>query len=317
MSIAYDLLFTNPTASYIKSAAPLYVASGETFNSSDLTLKTYNSGDIVLDAGTSTSATGTVKFYDSNVKAATTMTPIGFAAAASDINTFRSNFTNETVIGSINEAYSAAVGGAGGLWLDGGSYAYPNTTYVTDLMVPSGNVGIGATSAGTAKLYVNGNVGIGTTGPSEKLHVVGGIQTSGASAGTNGSYGLMDYSSGMRFISNGIDATTRGTFTFYSRESDQGNQIIPLEIQNDGDVVLVQNSGNVGIGTTAPGAKLQVIGTRDTTYQSNVLSVMDDTAMATGVGGGMILEGKYTAAGGYAGGGAATSASGRRDRAGC
>jgi len=50
VSIAYDLNFTNPTASYIKSTASLYIQAGETFGSSDLTLKTYNAGDVVLDA---------------------------------------------------------------------------------------------------------------------------------------------------------------------------------------------------------------------------------------------------------------------------
>ena len=54
VSIAYDINFTNPTASYIKSAAPLYIQAGETFNSSDLTLKTYNQGTVVIDSSVST-----------------------------------------------------------------------------------------------------------------------------------------------------------------------------------------------------------------------------------------------------------------------
>lgn len=49
VSIAYDLLFSNQTASYIKSSAPLYIEAGELFESNDLSLKTYNSGDLVLD----------------------------------------------------------------------------------------------------------------------------------------------------------------------------------------------------------------------------------------------------------------------------
>lgn len=50
VAVAYDINFTNPTASYIKSAAPLYLQAGETFNSSDLTLRTFNYGDLVFDA---------------------------------------------------------------------------------------------------------------------------------------------------------------------------------------------------------------------------------------------------------------------------
>ncbi|KKU23322.1 MAG: Outer membrane autotransporter barrel domain protein, partial [Candidatus Woesebacteria bacterium GW2011_GWC2_47_16] len=50
VSIAYDLLFTNQTASNIKTSAPFTLEVGESFESNDLTLKTYNSGDIVLDS---------------------------------------------------------------------------------------------------------------------------------------------------------------------------------------------------------------------------------------------------------------------------
>jgi hypothetical protein len=50
VSIAYDLAFTNPTTSYIKSSAPLYLEAGEPFNSSNLTLRTFNSGDIILES---------------------------------------------------------------------------------------------------------------------------------------------------------------------------------------------------------------------------------------------------------------------------
>lgn len=50
MSIAYDLNFTNSTSGNIKSAGPLRIQSGEPFNSSDLTLATYNNGRLVLDS---------------------------------------------------------------------------------------------------------------------------------------------------------------------------------------------------------------------------------------------------------------------------
>ncbi|OGC98011.1 hypothetical protein A2634_03670, partial [Candidatus Amesbacteria bacterium RIFCSPHIGHO2_01_FULL_48_32] len=52
VSIAYDINFTNQTASYLKSSAPLYIQAGEAFESNNLTLKTYNSGVIVLDTDT-------------------------------------------------------------------------------------------------------------------------------------------------------------------------------------------------------------------------------------------------------------------------
>jgi hypothetical protein len=46
---SYDLVFTNQTASVIDSYGPLTIRSGEPGESNSLTLKTYNSGDIILD----------------------------------------------------------------------------------------------------------------------------------------------------------------------------------------------------------------------------------------------------------------------------
>lgn len=55
VGVAYDINLTNPTTSTIKSASPLYVVAGEVFNSSDLTLRTYNSGNVVVDSHLSVS----------------------------------------------------------------------------------------------------------------------------------------------------------------------------------------------------------------------------------------------------------------------
>jgi hypothetical protein len=51
LSVGYDMVFTNQTASYIKSNASISFEAGESFESNPLTLKTYNNGDIVLDTG--------------------------------------------------------------------------------------------------------------------------------------------------------------------------------------------------------------------------------------------------------------------------
>ncbi len=49
VSIAYDLQFTNQTASFIKSYGPLTLEAGEIFESNDLTLRTFNRGNINFD----------------------------------------------------------------------------------------------------------------------------------------------------------------------------------------------------------------------------------------------------------------------------
>jgi hypothetical protein len=71
LSVSYDLAFTNQTASYIRSNAPLTLDTGESWESNDLSLITYNSGKIVAQTGTggmdlSTSSSGTQLRFGSN-----------------------------------------------------------------------------------------------------------------------------------------------------------------------------------------------------------------------------------------------------------
>jgi hypothetical protein len=76
VTMAYDLVFTNQTASTIDSYGPLTVRSGESFESNNLTLKTYNSGNIIFDTATAGkvlvgTGSATLKFTVSDSQAAT------------------------------------------------------------------------------------------------------------------------------------------------------------------------------------------------------------------------------------------------------
>lgn len=82
VSMAYDLQFTNQTSSYIRSNAPLYLETGESYESNNLTLRTYNGGNILLDSGTGSSATGKIGVGPS-------VNPVGF---------FHVSNTNETAL---------------------------------------------------------------------------------------------------------------------------------------------------------------------------------------------------------------------------
>jgi hypothetical protein len=139
-------------------------------------------------------------------------------------------------------------------------------------------------------LNANGNVGIGTTTPNAKLQVEGTIQSGNVNA-TNGSVLLVDnypnghlstmgteYSSGGPVIGYGVypSTTTIGAFlsstpnplprssvnlnkdiSFFTGASQTSAINSPVVTS---EVVRITNTGNVGIGTTAPTNKLEVVG---------------------------------------------------------
>ncbi|MDD4985341.1 MAG: hypothetical protein PHQ43_06060, partial [Dehalococcoidales bacterium] len=58
VSLAYDLVFTNQTIASINSYGPLSIVAGESFESNNLTLTSYNSGNILLNTGATAGKVG-------------------------------------------------------------------------------------------------------------------------------------------------------------------------------------------------------------------------------------------------------------------
>ena len=102
-----------------------------------------------------------------------------------------------------------------------------------------------------------GNVGIGTTAPGAKLEVAGDTIL-GADSGADKLF-INDYGNNYAYITAGdIDRDKSVGLDFQYRNS-AGALADGMKIQSDGDIEIM--NGNVGIGTTAPGAKLHVSGT--------------------------------------------------------
>ena len=107
-----------------------------------------------------------------------------------------------------------------------------------------------------------GNVGIGTTGPNSKLHI--GLDTGGHSSYITFGKGY-DSASGFQWQRAGVldasiyyDASEHLLF-----ETDMTNAIAGGDFvfkSNAAELLTIKTGGNVGIGTTAPGAKLEVAG---------------------------------------------------------
>ncbi|HLE48842.1 MAG TPA: hypothetical protein VI819_02305, partial [Patescibacteria group bacterium] len=75
VSVAYDMTFTNQTAATIDSYGPLTIRAGESFENNNLTLKTWGTGDIIID--NDGSSTGIITDTGDVVLGATDATNIG------------------------------------------------------------------------------------------------------------------------------------------------------------------------------------------------------------------------------------------------
>jgi hypothetical protein len=93
------------------------------------------------------------------------------------------------------------------------------------------------------KITNAGNVGIGTTSPSANLHVVGDVKIGNSSTGLT-----MNADSATEFLVQGVD-TSGGAWNSIHLTADS---LTGLYIEKD--------TNNVGIGTTAPAEKLDVVG---------------------------------------------------------
>jgi hypothetical protein len=133
-----------------------------------------------------------------------------------------------------------------------------------DFTIPRGDTGATIFTEDGDDIYrQTGNVGIGTSTPTEKLHVNGNIGVDWA----NGRRIIMDYDDSYR---QGLvlDASTR-TMTLFSTTNDSGGAIAFNTRGGSGssdtdygtERMRILKSGNVGIGTTNPNSKLEVLGT--------------------------------------------------------
>jgi len=167
------------------------------------------------------------------------------------------------------------IAGNSGMTLDvSGNAIITGTASSTGLISPYLRPAFNSTTAiqlqkadGTSVLNVdttNGNVGIGTTGPTEKLDIAGGSINIAQTANYGLKWGSLYNAFVMDpddltplYITGGnahiiIDSNHNTTDGYFSIRKDNTSRATSAEL------FRVQENGNVGIGTTNPGAKLDI-----------------------------------------------------------
>jgi hypothetical protein len=126
---------------------------------------------------------------------------------------------------------------------------------------------------------VDGNVGIGTTGPTSALHVYGSATT----------YVTVDSpassASALKLSAAGVEKAT-----IYRAATSNDLRFYTAGI---GDAMTIMQGGNIGIGTTNPGARLQVSsGNSVYTAANGTVNVYTTTASGQDIGGSIFLGGE-------------------------
>jgi hypothetical protein len=106
----------------------------------------------------------------------------------------------------------------------------------------------------------SGNVGIGTTQPAEKLHVVGNVLVQGASPAWLRLMSELGDDAGISMSATGAGVNTWKILRAGASASLVIEESFPYPPFGDERLVVKAGTGNVGIATDAPGAKLHVLG---------------------------------------------------------
>jgi hypothetical protein len=102
VAVAYDIVFTNQTASTIDSYGPLTIRSGESFENNNLTLSTYGTGKIIIDGGLSINSQETISGATPSVGGASYF--ITNNTAATTVTNFTDGTAGQIIVIEINDA---------------------------------------------------------------------------------------------------------------------------------------------------------------------------------------------------------------------
>jgi len=186
---------------------------------------------------------------------------IGFSTGNKIVINSQSGFQNSTL-----ESHIISANGLGGFG-SGDLLIQPRCSNVGANSIIFGTSNNTNTTSEKMRVLANGNVGIGTTSPDTKLMVSGEI----LSENSNGGY----------FVSTRVpSSSSRPTLNFYGTALDI-NYVTGYAGGGASTAVSILTNGNVGIGVTGPGEKLEVDGTvkaNKYTFDANATNPTSTTA---------------------------------------
>ncbi|HWA51561.1 MAG TPA: MerR family DNA-binding transcriptional regulator [Patescibacteria group bacterium] len=248
VGFAYDVNFTNPVASNIKSSSNLNIAAGETFNSSDLTLTTYNAGNILLNTGTSSTGNGKVGIGPSvtptsllTVNNANELSNIGQSLALfnqtenQDIMTASNSGTTRWTLGYQGNITGTAVN------TSGNSYSYTNTALNTTSANLQALAFTNAASSGSITVSGENITATGTATSGTNTNNL--VNLSVAAAASNNTFNGINFGSNLTNYING----TNWVVTAAGNETIAGINVTGLTANS-----AVYTDGSKNLTTSAP-----------------------------------------------------------------